>query len=1205
MVTTVANTIIWQGSPSGRLRRLKGATPMNEMTTPSGLDETRYKQSVASDPRHSAWVSANAGSGKTHVLTQRVIRLMLAGARPSSILCLTYTKAAASEMSNRVFDRLSRWTAMSDEELSREITDVEGEVPDLFKMKAARQLFARALETPGGLKIQTIHAFCEALLHQFPLEANVAGHFTVLDDKAAAALISEARRSLLTATQTGHDMELAAAFHDVLTLADETGMDRLLSDIVANRSALQRFFTSAQREGLDQTLKLGLGVPLSATAASIAARAWPLPGLGEGRIQDYVALANGKGGANAQERAFALGLVRAEADPVRRLERLRAAMLKKSDEQPYAATGYYTAAMAKIDPALCEAVLQAANALSEIWGEYKIYRMYDATRSALVLARHFLSAYEALKKERSFLDFEDFITRTDTLLSKSEMGPWVHYKLDRGIDHLLLDEAQDTSPTQWSIIMSLTEEFFAGNSARLDNRTLFTVGDEKQSIYSFQGARPERFASERRRAHERADAGRKVFKPLQLHLSFRSTEDVLSAVDQIFSVEGNRRGLSAEGSDVIHQSHRIGQAGAVDLWSIIADEGSDEEDDDWLAPFDRPAEKSPVMQLASRMAAAIREMIGREVLETKDGPRIIGPGDILVLVRKRDAFAGALARELKRNGSVPVAGTDRLVLASHIAIQDLMALGRFALLSEDDLSLAALIKSPLIDMNEDDVDTLCGSRNSDQRVWDRLGELALTDTRWKLVEEKLTHWVAMAGTMRVHDFYAALLGRESGRKLFLSRFGHEVSDVLDEFLNFALAHEDAGLPGLTSFIATLEKDSPEIKREQDKGRDEVRIMTVHASKGLEAPVVFLVDGGSKPFDKALLPKLRLKPAKDGQVDVPFWVPVADLKNRISTDDDARLGAAAEEEYRRLLYVGLTRASDRLIVCGYRKKTLVPDSWAQLVQSALALDEARCEPATFAAGSQSWEGYTWRHNRREATQSAQADEKLAGESRQISLPDSLLAPLPPMPSLPRPLAPSGVTAVINDEDGDLIVPSALFAEKSSAGGALVRGKIVHRLLQALPEFAATERQATAHRYLERAAPHWTEADRERLASSVLGIVQDERFTSLFGEGSRAEVSVMGTIRVRSRDYAISGRIDRMGVRGDRVFIADYKTNRVPPDERQDIPAAHIAQLALYREVLSPLFPGKTVECLLVYTEAPHLYSLTQEELEKALLAISAG
>ncbi|RYE37461.1 MAG: hypothetical protein EOP21_13995 [Hyphomicrobiales bacterium] len=188
----------------------------------------------------------------------------------------------------------------------------------------------------------------------------------------------------------------------------------------------------------------------------------------------------------------------------------------------------------------------------------------------------------------------------------------------------------------------------------------------------------------------------------------------------------------------------------------------------------------------------------------------------------------------------------------------------------------------------------------------------------------------------------------------------------------------------------------------------------------------------------------------------------------------------------------------------------------------------------------------------------------------------------------------------------MVPSALFVPDAPRGiGAQVKGKIVHRLLQALPDFAPGERAAAARRYLSRAVPGWGEAERAQLADNILGMVEDQRFAALFAEGSRAEVSVMGTIRIRGRDYAISGRVDRMGVTDNRVFVADYKTNRVPPASREEIPFAHTAQLALYAQVLSPLFPGKSVECMLVYTEAPHLYSLSPEELEKALLAISAG
>jgi ATP-dependent helicase/nuclease subunit A len=1169
--------------------------------TNSIIDETTRLQSLASGPSRSVWVSANAGSGKTHVLTQRVIRLMLAGTRPSAILCLTYTKAAASEMSNRVFERLSHWTALDDEALSAEIAAMEGEVPSRIKLLDARKLFARALETPGGLKIQTIHAFCEALLHQFPLEANVAGHFTVLDDKAAASLLSEARRQLLTATQAEDSQDLARAFHEVLSTADESGLNRLLGDIISQRSAISRFFDFATtRGGFRNVLAELLGLGADNSVEAIALRAWPLPGVGPTTLQNYIDLASSKGGIKVQETSYKLGLARKEEDPVRRLELLRATFLKL-DEMPYADGSIFSTAMFKADPDLCEGIGACREFIHALWMEYKTFRMFELTVSALTLAERLIVGYEALKKERGFLDFEDFITRTEALLKKDDIGPWVHYKLDQGIDHILVDEAQDTSPSQWEIIRSLTEDFFSGESARIINRTIFAVGDEKQSIYSFQGARPERFANERRINAERADIGGHEFKSVKLHVSFRSTEDVLSAVDQVFADSDNARGLSADNEPVIHVSTRNNQAGIVDIWETIAEEATAEEDDDWLAPFDRLPERSAASELARRMAAVIHDLVGHKTINTRKGARLITPGDILVLVRKRDAFASALSRELKKAGRVPVAGTDRLVLASHIAIQDLMALGRFLLLPEDDLSLAELMKSPLIDLDEDSIFELCQPRSTAQSVWQHMNVLVDSSPKWLDVRDKLARWHQLARQCRVHDFYALLLGREGGRKKFLARFGSEVSDVLDEFLNFTLDHETAGLPGLAAFIATLERDSPEIKREQDKGRAEVRIMTVHASKGLEAPVVFLVDSGGKPFDKNLLPKLRMIENDRLNLRVPVWCPSKEFQNPTVAADDLRLEAAAEEEYRRLLYVGMTRASDRLVLCSYRKKRNIDGTWAKLTANALAMANDRCAPATFRAGGLEWQGMTWRHN---AGSEATASESLQTDSAaKPSLPATLFAPLPPNLELPRPLAPSGVHAVIDEEDGDRIVTSALFGDKTKTTMPAIRGKIIHRLLQSLADYPADTREEAADRYLDRSVPLWPDADRQSLKSAVLAILAHPDFADLHQAGSEAEVSVMGTIRIAGKDYAVSGRIDRMGVADDHVFILDYKTNLVPPATREAISFAHRAQLALYREVLKPIYPGKTIRCLLVYTEGPHLYSLTDEELGKALLALS--
>ena len=1182
---------------------------MSELSAsePAGLPEsddpgvwiswTTIQQSIASDPERSAWVSANAGSGKTHVLTQRVIRLLLAGARPSAILCLTYTKAAASEMSNRVFDRLAAWATMPDEELKTRIADIEGAEPDIFKLAEARRLFAKALETPGGLKIQTIHAFCEALLHQFPLEANVAGHFSVLDDRAAATLLEDARRALLASATPHGDAELAQAFAYVLDLGDESGLEMLLGDIVAKRNAIRCFTEAAERQGgLEATLLARLGLSAEDTETGIAEQYWPLPGLSGTTLELYLRLADEKGGAKAQEIAYALRLAKREADPIARADILERVMLTAKGE-PKSDSQFFVKAMLADAPTLADAVAAARAHVVACRDRLKLMRMYRATRAALILADRLNRDYEELKKRRSQLDFEDLITRTADLLNKKGVGPWIHYKLDKGIDHILVDEAQDTSPIQWSVIQSLAEDFFSGESARPTLRTIFAVGDEKQSIYSFQGARPERFSEESDRTRRRVDASGLKFSSIRLPLSFRSTADVLGAVDHIFTSPENAKGLSAVNEPVVHRSSRIGHPGAVDLWEMIAPEPAAREED-WTAPFDSTPESAPPAILARRMAQTIGNLIGRETIIEKGKARFIEAGDILVLVRKRDSFVNALTRALKRRGNIPVAGADRLILTSHIAIQDLLALGRFLLLPEDDLSLCALLKSPLFDLNEEDVFAIAAYRDDNESVWSHLQRFADDGhDRFSRAVEQLKTFLALSKSLAVHDFYARVLGSFGGRRQFLARLGTEVSDILDEFLTFALDHETGGLPGLQSFISTLELEAPTVKREQDKGRNEVRIMTVHASKGLEAPIVFLVDGGGKAFTHTHLPKMRLIETGRDQIPLPVWVPVSALANSLTQADTARLQSLTEEEYRRLLYVGMTRAADRLIICGYRGIRENGDTWHAMISAALRGDEQHCTQKTFSGPDGDWQGLSWRVAQVKLDfETLREPEKLA---ERASLPAGLSQPLPPQRSLPRPLSPSGVGTVIDDEADNLLVTSPLFGEKTKSDRALQKGRFIHRMLQTLPEMAPEDRADAARRYAERAARFWPQAEREALIGSVMALLSHPDLRGTFSTHAQAEVSIMGTLALGSQSYAVSGRIDRLAVLDNRVVILDYKTNRVPPVSESDIPFAHRAQLAIYRAILSPLYPGKRIDCLLVYTENASIYTLSDKALALAL------
>ncbi|WP_099867071.1 double-strand break repair helicase AddA [Pararhizobium haloflavum] len=1161
------------------------------------LDWTTQQQLRASDPKASAWVSANAGSGKTHVLSQRVIRLLLEGAKPSAILCLTYTKAAASEMSNRVFARLAQWATQPDDRLFADLSGLDGQLPSPARLAFARQLFARALETPGGLKIQTIHAFCEAVLHQFPLEANVAGHFTVMDDGQSASLIAEARRSLLTATGTEDDISLAHAFATVLGDAGEAGLETLLDDLVAQRGPVQRFLeTSGGAEGARQIVSTALGLDPAEDEGSIKASVWPIPTLPPHIIAAYADAASAASAKKARSYADALQAA-AGADTVEERWRHLAGLFLRADGKTRSLS---QAGAGKIDatlPDIQDRIAAATTHFEEALDRLARWRMTRATGAALTLARRLLGDYERLKRLRGNLDFEDLVERTASLLARGGASAWVHYKLDQGIDHVLVDEAQDTSPAQWQIIRQLADEFFAGDQAGR-RRTLFSVGDEKQSIYSFQGARPERFRQEGRSVESAASASETRFEGVELKLSFRSTSDVLKAVDRVFEDAEARRGLGEPGGDIIHESVRGREPGLVDVWEMIAKEKRVDEED-WTAPFDDTPEHDPKTRLAKRIAGTIRQWIGdgHRVVKGRSVP--ITAGDILVLVRKRDGFVNALMRELKHHPAIPVAGADRLVLTDHIAVKDLMALGRVLSLPDDDLSLASLLKSPLFELDEDQLFTLCHGREPTSGVEAELTRLAEAGEQpFMDAKRKLDRYAVVAAESSVHDFYAHVLGPLGGRADFLARLGNEAADVLDEFLAFALDHEAAGLPGMQSFLAVLDQQSPTIKRELEQDRDEVRIMTVHASKGLEAPVVFLVDSGGEAARGQNVSRLRSLDISGMECPVPLWVPSRAHENSVSLDLKNRMMRAAEEEYRRLLYVGMTRAADRLVVCGYHG--LNPPRgphWLSMVRTALERGDA--EPTTFQAGGMTWDGFRFSRAKATPTPTDGAPAPAAPVDR-VDIPT---APLPPPERPPRPLTPSGTHAVIDDEVQSGPIRSPFAGAAAGDDGALVRGRIIHRFLQILPDLAATDRSASALRYLERAAPHWPSQTREELVASVMTIIETPGFATVFAPGSEAEVAIMGTVRLGDREHVVSGRIDRLAVGPDRVRIIDYKTNRPPARSLADVPAVHTAQLALYRELLRPLYPDRQIEAALLFTEAPVLIEVPPAALDGALAALT--
>jgi ATP-dependent helicase/nuclease subunit A len=1155
--------------------------------------ETLQAQARAANPLDSVWVSANAGSGKTHVLTERVIRLLLEGTDPSRILCLTYTKAAAAVMQNRVFARLSEWATLPDETLADRLEKLEGKRPGASRLKVARRLFARALETPGGLKIQTIHAFCEAILHQFPLEANIAGHFELMDDLMQVALVGEARRQLLENAHMEGNPELAKAFDDVLSVAGEMGLQTLLDEAIGRRHALQRFTREVGGDETRQSLfYAAFGLSGSEREEDILAEVWPMPEFSDAVLDRILALP--KGATRAQDFALQLREMTKAKTALDKQEILRLAFLKSTGE-PKSGNYVCSKPVLAVMPDFEEAFDRAAGQVYQALDRLKQLRLIRLNLSAFVLIDDLLTRYQAMKRSRGLLDFDDLINRTVSLLAREGAGHWVQYKLDRGIDHILVDEAQDTSPEQWQVIHMLSAEFFAGSGQRDIRRTLFAVGDEKQSIYSFQGAVPEDFAASGKAVRKKAEAAELTFGDVRLNFSFRSTPDVLSAVDLVFERPEAYRGLGLEPGPTQHEAIRRDAPGEVEIWDPLTPQAV-EEPDDWRIPVDHLA--APAVRLAEQIAATIRLWLDRgEIIPGQ--ARKLEARDIMVLVRKRDQFMPALSRALKNLG-VPVAGADRLKLTDHIAVKDLMALGRFVLQPADDLSLAALLKSPLFGWDDMQLFALAHPREPSQTLFERVKEVAAEDPVMAAIYEILQGWRGMADTMPVFEFYARILGSGGARRKLLARLGPEAGDVIDEFQNYALAAERTGLPGLQAFLETLDAATPEVKRELDQNRDEVRIMTVHAAKGLEAPVVFLVDPGSAAWTANRAPKLipfDMKEPDSGETKGFIWQPNGSYETAFTAARLAEMKRRAEEEYRRLLYVGMTRAEDRLVICGYRGARDGGETWTKLVSDALA---EKCEPIDHPV-----EGVVARRYRKTVPGEIAIEEKeAAAATGSDPLPQSYRLPMKREPGLPRPLSPSGASVLIEaDDEVPASLGSPVLASDDSAPGFTIRrGTVIHALLQRLPDLSIEERRPAAERYMAHAAADWPQSERERALASVFSVLEDPRFAGVFGEGSRAEVEIMGTLRLDGREHAVSGKIDRLAIDKARVTIVDYKTNRPPPHDLAQVPDQYIAQLALYRALLGPLYPGRRIEAALLFTEGPHLLPIPEGAMDNAIAAL---
>ena len=1135
-------------------------------------------QHRASDPAASVWVGASAGTGKTKVLTDRVLRLLLGGTAPERILCLTFTRAAAAEMALRITRDLARWTVADDDALAASLKVLTGAEPAQATLDRARRLFAAVLDVPDGLKIQTIHAFCQSLLRRFPLEAGVAPNFEIADERMSAALLGAARARLLSNARPGIDDALASALATMTAVTGEEGFGALLANVSRERDRFSSLI--ARHGGIEGTigaLRARLSVAEGATPVALLAE-----GCAEGAF-DGDSLASAArvlaGGTVTDQRRAQTIAGWLDADHERRTAGFAAYRRAYFGQNDAPLQRLITKKLGDAHPDAAIALGEEQARIGAVTDRWNAARVAESSAALIEIAARHLSFYGAEKTRHAVLDYGDQIALSRSLLALEGIAPWVLYKLDGGLDHLLIDEAQDTSPTQWAVIAALAEEFFAGEGARAAPRTLFAVGDEKQSIFSFQGADARALTAAHRQFRGRAKAAGRPWESLPLAESFRSTGAVLAAVDAVFAQPAARAGVTAEAAPIRHRVHRKGAAGRVELWPPVVPEEK-EKIEPWTLPVVREGADDP----AARLAALIAERVAswtQEPAEAGDDAwleargRPIRPGDVLVLVRRRGPFVDHLLRAFKARG-VPVAGIDRMVLTEQLAVMDLIALGDACLLPGDDLTLATVLKSPLIGLDEDALFALAYERG-DASLWATLARRRGENEAFAGAYEALTFFRSAADRMAPFEFYSEVLGARGGRAALLGRLGPESGDAMEEFLALALAYGRTHPPSLQGFLHWVQDGRAEIARDFEQGRDEVRIMTVHGAKGLEAPVVFLPDTMRKPLARDPLVWLE-----EERPDLSVGTPEALLfAGRASREDPltravrAHARTAQEEEYRRLLYVAMTRAEDRLYVCGWQGRDTPPeDCWYALVRAGL---ESLTGVETLAVPDGAMpEGTGLVYAELQTAPLPPRAEPAPEGDAAPPLPPELLAPPAPEPPAPRPLAPSRA----------LPEPAPRSPIDGTGNRARLRGIAAHKLLEHLPALAPADRPTAARRLL---APYdLDEGEGEALAASMIELVADPAFAALFAPDALVEAPISAVVG----DRVITGQIDRLLVGEREVIALDYKTGRAPPENESAVPEAYRVQMESYRAALAAVFPDRRITCGLLFVDVPRLIWLQE-------------
>lgn len=1173
-------------------------------------------QRKASDPLSSVWVTASAGTGKTKVLTDRVLRLMLSGATPDQILCLTFTKAGASVMTNRIREELAVWATCDDKKLADKLTRLNGKKPDEATTRRARQMFAEFLDAHGGLKIQTIHSFSQSLIRRFPIESGIPPYFDVMDDQTAAEMLRDSQADILRRIQKEPHTPLARAVHSVTPEVSEDDFAGLIGELTYRRGQLLTILE--QHGGLEKTIDAvyaHLKAPKDIDAPAMLAQLNSEAGLSTPPdMQALKHAADVLAGGSASDLEKAKIIKAWIMHPESRVEIFQdyaSVFLTKDGDMRKRLT-------TKATSAAQDALETEAKRLMEGMESIALVNTARGTESLLRLSSAILERYTERKRSLNYLDYDDLVHHANKMMQEDNAAGWVLQKLPGNLKHILIDEAQDTNPDQWQLVASIAKEFFDQSKRnKSKDHTLFVVGDEKQSIFSFQRADPREFARRKKMFAEMVGKSGGKWREVQLDIAFRSSPAITQAVDAVFANPDAADGLFDENEadkKVRHDPFRRGQAGLVEVHPVIRAQQPPEAQP-WALPLKREDVSDPAAELADKIADQIKEWLDKgEELPSRKRP--VNPADIMILVRRRSAFVDHMVRALKKR-DIPVAGADRMSLREQIVVMDLVALGEVLLFPKDDYKLASVLKTPLIGMNDKQLEDIAVGRSGD--LWTALKEKAQdakADPIYKNAFDYLSKLQDRMTAQRPYEFYSSVLmdpcpaQAKSGLNALYARLGFEAEDPLVEFMNAVERFEKMHVPSMQGFLAWLDAGEAEVKREINMNAESprVHIMTVHGAKGLEAPIVILPDTTGVPSDNTRARPKFLWP--EGDRKVPLWVPRADLESRAFAQEREKAEQERDREFRRLLYVAMTRAADRLYVYGSQNRDKVQEkSWYSLIATGLAnylgdqvkIIDAPAKPdADKSAPPANDNG-----------EDTPAPEKiLRFELKQTAA---------PQPDDVKPVGKKRTTGIpvwarsaptVSQQPVEKFRPSEYkqTADNYSAASPLEGagemyhrqlGTVVHNLFEFLPAVAPEAREAAARKFLAKPAWGLSEKDQEQSLKQVMSILNDPDFGAIFGPNSRAEVSITGMFEKDGKKQMMSGQIDRLVVDDKTVLIVDFKNSRKVPKNVKQVQYKYIAQMASYRLALQQIYPDKQIKCALLYTRESKLIPISGQKLAGAV------